>query len=68
MLELQISDVNKPSNMFIDNQAAINMLNNTSEGKVTKGKKHIEIKRKMIKSHINKTVIPIYIEYCLMNK
>jgi len=32
------------------------MLQNTYEGKITKGKKHIDIPRKFIQEHIGKTV------------
>jgi len=32
------------------------MLQNTYEGKITKGKKHIDIPRKFIQKHVGKTV------------
>lgn len=54
--ELGISDYNKPTILCVDNQSAIHMLKNTNEGKITKGKKHIDIPRKFIQEHIGKTV------------
>ena len=60
--ELKLQNVSKPTNIFIDNKASIHMLDNTEEGKVTKGKKHIEIKRKFINEHVNNTVSPVYIK------
>ncbi|KAL7290824.1 hypothetical protein TKK_0015564 [Trichogramma kaykai] len=54
--ELQHLDLDKPTPLSIDNRSAIHMLENTHEGKVTKGKKHIEISRKFIQQHIGTTV------------
>ncbi|XP_023318245.1 uncharacterized protein LOC111694398 [Trichogramma pretiosum] len=54
--ELKQLNLDKPTPLFIDNQAAIHMLENAHEGKVTKGKKHIEISRKFIQQHIGTTV------------
>lgn len=45
-----------PTRLCIDNQSAILMLQNTTEGKITKGKKHIDIPRKFIQQHIGSTV------------
>lgn len=38
------------------------MLENADEGKITKGKKHIEIKRKFIQGHVGKTIDPEYVK------
>lgn len=59
--ELKLQDVSSPTDLLIDNQAALHMLENADEGKITKGKKHIEIKRKFISQHIGVTVNPVYI-------
>ncbi|XP_055859045.1 uncharacterized protein LOC129921301 [Episyrphus balteatus] len=42
MQELGIT-IKEPTKLFIDNKAAIHMLENADEGKITKAKKHIEI-------------------------
>lgn len=55
-LELEILKNNDPTLLFIDNQSAVHMLKNAHEGKITKGKKHIEIPRKFIQQHIGTTV------------
>lgn len=60
--ELNLQDVSEPSKLIIDNKASIHMLENVEEGKITKGKKHIEIKRKFINQHVGKTVNPIYVK------
>ena len=60
--ELKLQDLSNPTDLFIDNKALINMLENVNEGKITKGKKHIEIKRKFINQHVGKTVNPIYVK------
>lgn len=62
MKELKVKDAMEPSDFLIDNQTCINMLENTDEGKVTRGKKHIEIKRKFIHSHVGKTIVPKYVK------
>lgn len=49
--------MSKPSDLIIDNKAAINMLENVEEGK-----KHIEIKKKFINEHVGKTVSPVYVK------
>lgn len=54
--ELNQLDVNKPTVLYVDNQSALQMLQNTHEGKITKGKKHIEISRKFIQQHIGSTI------------
>lgn len=54
--ELQMLNVSKPTLLYVDNQSAIHMLKNTCEGKITKGKKHIDIPRKFIQEHVNTTV------------
>ena len=54
--ELNQLDIGKPTTLYIDNQSAIHMLQNTHEGKITKGKKHIEISRKFIQQHIGSTI------------
>ncbi|XP_044741974.1 secreted RxLR effector protein 161-like [Chrysoperla carnea] len=54
--ELNILEIEEPTTLFIDNQSAIHMLKNMSDGKITKGKKHIDISRKFIQEHIEKTV------------
>lgn len=60
--ELNQLNVNKPTPHYIDNQSAIHMLNNTHEGKITKGKKHIEISRKFIQQHIGSTILPVHVK------
>jgi len=62
MKELKIQAVNKPSKLFIDNKASMKMLENVDEGKITKGKKHIEIKRQFIQDHVGRTVDPDYVK------
>lgn len=59
--ELKQLDTSQPTSHYIDNQSAIHMLNNTHEGKITKGKKHIEISRKFIQQHIGSTVTPVHV-------
>lgn len=54
--ELGFINSNEPTTLYVDNQSAIHMLKNTHEGKITKGKKHIEISRKFVQEHIGKTV------------
>ncbi|KAK9708627.1 hypothetical protein QE152_g27092 [Popillia japonica] len=54
--ELEILKSDEPTTLYIDNQSAIHMLKNTHEGKITKGKKHIDIPRKFIQEHVGKTV------------
>jgi len=54
--ELNFIDVSQPTTLCIDNQSALHMLQNTHEGKITKGKKHIDIPRKFIQEHLGKTV------------
>lgn len=54
--ELEIFTSDKPTTLCVDNQSAIHMLKNSYDGKITKGKKHIEIPRKFIKEHVDKTV------------
>ncbi|KAG5868348.1 hypothetical protein JTB14_036264 [Gonioctena quinquepunctata] len=54
--ELEFLDDTKPTMICIDNRSAICMLNN-HEGKINKGKKHIEIPRKFIQHHIGNTVV-----------
>lgn len=46
----------EPTTLYVDNQSAIHILASMSEGKVTKGKKHIEIPRKFIQEHLGKTI------------
>lgn len=59
--ELKLQDLLEQSKLIIDNKAAINMLKNVEKGKITKDKKHVEIRRKFMKHHIGKTVSPIYV-------
>lgn len=54
--ELEIRKTEEPINLYIDNQSAVHMLQNSHEGKINKGKKHIEIPRKYIKQHVEKTI------------
>lgn len=54
--KLGILNPDKPTELNVDNQSAIHMLLNTHEGKITKGKKHIDIPRKFIQQHIGTTV------------
>lgn len=61
MAELGMQNMIEPTDLFVDNKAAIHMMENAEEGKITKGKKHIEIRRKFINQHINKTVRLVYI-------
>ena len=61
ILELGMGTLNEPTDLLIDNKAAIHMLDNAEEGKLTKGKKHIEILRKYINQHVGKTVHLIYL-------
>lgn len=56
--ELKILKTDEPTNLYVDNRSAIHMLKNAHEGKTNKGKKHIEIPRKYIQQHIDKTVSP----------
>lgn len=60
--ELKLQDLSEPSELIIDNKAAISMLENVEEGKITKSKKHVEIRRKFVKYHVGKTVSPIYVK------
>lgn len=55
-IELGVVDAKKPTPLLVDNKSAINMLKNAHEGKITKGKKHIEIARKFVQQHIGTTV------------
>lgn len=55
-LELRILESEEPTTLYIDNQSAIHMLKGSKEGKISKGKKHIEISKKFIQHHIDKTV------------
>lgn len=61
-LELGIMKEDQPIPMFVDNKSAVHMLQNTHEGKLNKGKKHIEILRKFIKYHTEETVSIEHIE------
>ena len=54
--ELNKLDMNKRTKLYVDNQSAIHMLDNTHQGKITKGKKHIEIPRKFIQYHMDNTI------------
>ena len=54
--ELNFINLEEPVTLFIDNWSAIYMLKSSGEGKISKGKKHIEIPRKFIQQHIGKTV------------
>ena len=54
--ELGLANMDQPIMLKIDNQSAIHMLQSAYDGKITKGKKHIEIARKFIQEHIGKTV------------
>ena len=54
--ELNKLDTNIPTTLYVDHQSAIHMLQNTHEGKITKGKKHVEILRKFIQQHIGSTI------------
>lgn len=56
--ELKILKTDEPTDLYVDNRSAIYMLKNAHEGKTNKGKKHIEIPRKYIQQHIDKTVSP----------
>lgn len=60
--ELKILQDAKPFPMFVDNKSAVHMLMNTHEGKVNKGKKHIEIARKFIQQHVDVTVAVEHVE------
>lgn len=60
--ELEHLDINKPTTLYVDNQSAIHMLQNTLEGKITKGKKHVEISRKFIQQHIGSTIEPQHVK------
>ena len=66
ILELGMAALNEPTDLLIDNKAAIHMLDNAEEGKLTKGKKHIEIRRKFINQHVGKTVHLGYILFTLI--
>ena len=54
--ELNKLNLNQPTILCIDNQSAIHMLKNTHEGKISKGKKHIEISRKFVHQHVGSTI------------
>ena len=47
MKELKMKELSLPSDLLMDNQAAIHMLQNAEEGKVTRGKKHIELRESL---------------------
>lgn len=61
-LELGILETDEPITLYVDNKSAIHMLENTHEGKTNKSKKHIEISRKHIKQHVDKTVTLKHVE------
>ena len=61
ILELGMAALNEPTDLLIDNKAAIHILDNAEEGRLTKGKKHIEIRRKFINQHVSKTVHLVYV-------
>lgn len=61
-LELGILESDQPINLKVDNMSAIHMLQNSHEGKTTRGKKHIEIPRKYIQQHIGNTVTLQHVE------
>lgn len=46
-------DLKERTKLYVDNQSAIHMLENAYQGKITKGKKHIEISRKFIQQHMD---------------
>lgn len=54
--ELGLANLSKPTTFYVDNRSAICMLQNTHEGKITKGKKHIDISRKIIQEHLESTI------------
>lgn len=47
---------NRPVKLYVDNQSAVHMLKNATEGKMKRGKRHIEISRKWIQQHVGKIV------------
>ena len=59
--ELNQLDTIKPTIHYIEKQSTNRTLNNTHEGKITKGKKHIEISRKFIQQHIGSRIKPAHI-------
>lgn len=61
-LELGILESDQPITLKVDNMSAIHMLQNSHEGKTTRGKKHIEIPRKYIKQHVGNTVTLQHVE------
>lgn len=56
--ELGFVNLNEPTTLCVDNRSAIYMLQNTEKGKITKGKKHIDIPRKFIQEHLG-TIIKL---------
>lgn len=60
--ELKILNLTNPTKLCVDNQSAIHMLENAYEGKVMKGKKHIDIPRKFIQEHIGKTIDVMHVK------
>ncbi|CAG9765334.1 unnamed protein product [Ceutorhynchus assimilis] len=59
--ELGMQEITELTDLLVDNEAAIHMMDNAEERKVTKGKKHIEIRRKFINQHFGKTVCLVYL-------
>lgn len=54
--ELKRLDPEEPTTLYMDNQSAIHMLDSAGDGKISKGKKHVEIPRKFIQQHIGKII------------
>lgn len=62
--ELKILNSDQPTPLKVDNQSAIHMLYNVKEGKITKGKKHVNIQRKFIQEHVGVTIEPTHVKSC----
>lgn len=62
--ELGFVNIDEPTTLCVDNRSAIHMLQNVCDGKVTKGKKHVEISRKFIQEHIGKTINLKHVKSC----
>lgn len=56
LVELSHLDSKQLVTLYVDNQSAIHMINSAGDGKVTKGRKHVEISRKFIQQHIGRII------------
>ena len=61
IVDLYMADLTEPTDLLMDVKPGLHMLDNTEIGKLTKEKKHIEIRREFINHHIGKTVYLVYV-------